>query len=270
MVFIFIINVRHSRTELLLCIRDGVERCARCSFSYMCAALAPNWYFGSMTVWNAVRGVHFHHRCAPLPHRIATLYPPRSITVLRCVRGAHCQRPWLSLAAPAAGFSWAAPGCSWLLLAAHGCSWLPLAAPGCLWLLLMSTVDPKKTTCLGFTLGSYRFLHCNQRGTQHIATNQSWTCTASAPIAQIPCGQSATLAATYNTCRAVNLLLLDAWVVRKTTRVASALRARIDTCQLVFSLKSTRDVSVICEKKRGGRSGESSMWTYEGLCGNFF
>jgi hypothetical protein len=28
------------------------------------------------------------------------------------------------------------------------CSWLPLAAPGCLWLLLISTVDPKKTTCL--------------------------------------------------------------------------------------------------------------------------
>jgi hypothetical protein len=62
--------------------------------------------------------------------------------------------PWLPLAVP--GCSWPAPDCSrlllaapGLLLAAHGCSWLPLAAPGCLWLLLTSTVDPKKTTCLG-------------------------------------------------------------------------------------------------------------------------
>jgi hypothetical protein len=114
-VFIFIINVRRSRTELLLCVRDGVERCAWCSF---------------------------HYKCAPLLHRIATLYPPRSIMVLRCVRGAHFQLHWLSLAVP--GCSWAAPGlllaapgCSWLLLgcswAAHGCSWLLLAASGCSW-----------------------------------------------------------------------------------------------------------------------------------------
>jgi hypothetical protein len=32
-VLIFIINVRHSRTKLLLGIRDGVERCAWWSFS---------------------------------------------------------------------------------------------------------------------------------------------------------------------------------------------------------------------------------------------
>jgi hypothetical protein len=32
-VFIFIINVRHSRTKLLLSIRGGVERCAWFSFS---------------------------------------------------------------------------------------------------------------------------------------------------------------------------------------------------------------------------------------------
>jgi hypothetical protein len=123
----------------------------------MCATPRPNWYFGSVTVWNAVRGAYFHHKCAPLPHRIATLYPPRSITVLRCVRGAlfsFLGCPSLPLAVP--GCSWPAPGCSWLLLAApgllvaaHGCSWLPLAAPGCLWLLLMSTVNLKKTICLG-------------------------------------------------------------------------------------------------------------------------
>jgi hypothetical protein len=108
----------------------------------MCATPAPNCYFGSVTVWNAVRGVYFHHNCAPLRHRIATLYPPRSITVLRCVCGAYFQLPWLSLAAhvcpwlflacswlllAAPGCSWAAPGCSWLLLAASGCSWLSLA-----------------------------------------------------------------------------------------------------------------------------------------------
>ena len=33
----------------------------------------------------------------------------------------------------------AAPGCSWLLLAAPGCSWLLLAAPGCSWLLLAAS-----------------------------------------------------------------------------------------------------------------------------------
>ena len=48
------------------------------------------------------------------------------------------------LAAP--GLLVAAPGCSWLPMAG---SWLPLAAIGCPWLLFMSTVDPKKTTCLG-------------------------------------------------------------------------------------------------------------------------
>ena len=31
---------------------------------------------------------------------------------------------------------WAAPGCSWLLLAAPGFSWMLLAAPGGFWLLL--------------------------------------------------------------------------------------------------------------------------------------
>jgi hypothetical protein len=50
----------------------------------------------------------------------------------------------------------AAPGCSWLLLAAPGCSRLLLAASGCSWLvslLLMTTVDLKKTGCLGSSAG---------------------------------------------------------------------------------------------------------------------
>jgi hypothetical protein len=122
----------------------------------MCAAPDTNCHFGSVTEWCAVCGVHFHHKCAPLlhrivaldpsrsstvlwcvrcvyfhhkcaplPHRIAALDPSRSSMVLRCVHGAHFQLPWLSLAAP--GLLAAAPGCSWLLLAASGCSWLSLA-----------------------------------------------------------------------------------------------------------------------------------------------
>ena len=46
---------------------------------------------------------------------------------------------WLLLAAP--GFSWmllAAPGRFWLLLATRGCPWLFLVAPGCSWLLLVA------------------------------------------------------------------------------------------------------------------------------------
>jgi hypothetical protein len=131
----------------------------------MCATPAPNCYFVSVTVWNAVCGVHFHHKCAPLPHRSATLYPPRSITVIRCVLGVIFSFPgcpWLPLTVP--GCSWPDPGCSLLLLAApgllpaaHGCSWLPLAAPGYFWLLLMLTVDLKKTSCLGLTLRSYQY-----------------------------------------------------------------------------------------------------------------
>jgi hypothetical protein len=109
-VFIFIVHVRHSRTKLLLCITLGSLRCSgTCAvliFSFPgCPGLSP-WLF------------------------------------LAC--------SWLLL-----GCSWllmAAPGCLWLLLAASGCS----AAPGCLWLLLMSTVEPKKTTCLGSPLGSCR------------------------------------------------------------------------------------------------------------------
>jgi hypothetical protein len=162
-VLIFIIHVHHSRTELPLWIRDGVERVRGVHFHP-----APNFHFGSVTVWNAVRGVHFHHTCAPLPHRIDTLHPSRSGAVLRwCVvlifiinvrhsrtELLHCialgalrcsgacmvlifsfpgpGSPWLFLAC-----SWlllAAPGCSWLLL---GCSWLLMAALGCHWLLLV-------------------------------------------------------------------------------------------------------------------------------------
>jgi hypothetical protein len=127
--------VRHSRTKLLLCIRNGVECCAR--------------------------GVHFHHTCSPFPHRIPKNPPPpkkpirgrvgkvgefrfppaQIITVLGCVRGVHFQLPWLPLAAP--GCPWLFLACSWLLLAAPacswvipGCSWLLLAASGCSWLFL--------------------------------------------------------------------------------------------------------------------------------------
>jgi hypothetical protein len=147
-VLVFIINVPHS---------------------HRIATLDPS---RSRAVLRCVRGVHFHHKRAPLLHRIATLYPPRSIALLRCVWGAHFQLPWLSLAAPgcplaapglllaAPGCSWlllAAPGCPWLLMAAPGCSWLPLAAPGCLWLLLMSAVDPNLTTCLGSYAGIISF-----------------------------------------------------------------------------------------------------------------
>jgi hypothetical protein len=117
---------------------------ARFSFHHKCAPLPhriptldpPR----RIMVLRCVRDAHFHHDRAPLQHQIVTLDPPRSITVLRCVRRAHYHFPWLSLAAP--GCPWTVPGlllgCSWLLLAAPG---LLLAAPGlllpgCSWLPL--------------------------------------------------------------------------------------------------------------------------------------
>jgi membrane associated rhomboid family serine protease len=104
----------------------------------MRASPAPSCHFGSAV----------ESRSAPVRVRCSF---SASLAVLGC--------PWLSLAAPglllvAPGCSWAALGCLWLLLAASGCLWLPLAATGCLWLVLMSTVDPKKTTCMGLRLGS--------------------------------------------------------------------------------------------------------------------
>jgi hypothetical protein len=91
-VFIFIINVHHSRTELPLWIRHGVVRC-----SGACAVL-----------------IFSFPGCPWLP-----------VAVPGCSWAAHgCSR--LSLAAP--GLLLAAPSCSWLLLAACGCSWLLLAA----------------------------------------------------------------------------------------------------------------------------------------------
>jgi hypothetical protein len=93
----------------------------------MCATLAPNCYFVSPL--GALR-------CS-------------GVCVVLIFRFPGC--PWLPLVVH--GCSWPVPGCSWLLLV---CSWLLMAAPGCLCLLLvvsgcciMSTVDPKKTTCLG-------------------------------------------------------------------------------------------------------------------------
>jgi hypothetical protein len=117
-----------------------------------------------------VRGAHFHHKCAPLPHRSATLDPSRSRAVLPCVisvymcaipepnchfgsaaeRSLRCSGACVVLIFSFPGCSrlpLAVPGCSWaapglllaapgLLLAAPGCSWLLLAAPGCSWLPL--------------------------------------------------------------------------------------------------------------------------------------
>ena len=114
-VLIFIINVRHSRTKLLLCIRDGVERCARYSFlSYMCATPAPNCYFVSPSEHY---GAPVRVRCSFSASLAVPGCPWLSRVFLAC--------SWLLLAAP--GCSWAVPGCSWLLLAASGCSWLSLA-----------------------------------------------------------------------------------------------------------------------------------------------
>jgi hypothetical protein len=121
----------------------------------------PVW---SSTVLWCVRGAHFHHKCAPFLHRIATLDPPRSCTVLRCVRllifitnvrhsctelplwirrgvvrcsGACAvlifsfpDRPWLPLAVPLLGCPWLSQAAPGLLLAAPGCSWLLLVASG--------------------------------------------------------------------------------------------------------------------------------------------
>jgi hypothetical protein len=90
--------------------------------------------------------------------------------VLRCVRGAHFQLPWLSLAVP--GCPWLSLaasglllGCSWLLLADPGlllaapaCSWLLLAASGCSWLFL-AAVDVKSRSKENNLFGVLRWDH---------------------------------------------------------------------------------------------------------------
>jgi hypothetical protein len=125
-VFIFIINVPHSCTELLLWIRHGVVR-----------------FSGACVVFIFIINVRRSHIELPLWIRHGVAWCSGACTVL-IFSFPGC--PWLPL------------GCSRLLPAAPGCSWLPMAAPGCLWLLLMSTVDPKKTICLGSYAGIIRTL----------------------------------------------------------------------------------------------------------------
>jgi hypothetical protein len=87
-VFIFIINVRRSRTELLYCIPLGALRC-----SGACVVL-----------------IFSFPGCPWLPLAVpGCSWPARGCS-------------WLLLAAPRPFL-----GCSWLLLAASGCSWLSLA-----------------------------------------------------------------------------------------------------------------------------------------------
>jgi hypothetical protein len=121
---------------VLRCVRGVHFHHKSVPFPHRIAILDPPC---SATVRRCVVGAHFHYECVPFPHRIAILDRPRSVAVLRCVRGAHYQ---LSLAAP--GCPWLLLGCSWaapgLLL---GCSWaapgLLLAAPGCSWLPLAAS-----------------------------------------------------------------------------------------------------------------------------------
>jgi hypothetical protein len=129
-VSIFIINLCHSRTELLFWIRRAALRCA-----------------GAWLVLIFIMNVcHFR---TELPFWIGH-------GALRCSGACAVliiSFPWLLLGAPGCswaapglllGCSWAAPGlllgCSWLLLAASGCLWLLLAAPGWSWLLLAASV----------------------------------------------------------------------------------------------------------------------------------
>jgi hypothetical protein len=128
---------------------------------------------GSLRCSGACSVLFVYHKRVPLTHQITTLDPPQSITVLRCMRGAHfyhkcaplphrnvphsrtklllwirrralrCSGAWVVQIFSFLGCPWrplAAPGCPWLslaapglLLAAPGCCW---AAPGCSWLLL--------------------------------------------------------------------------------------------------------------------------------------
>jgi hypothetical protein len=140
--YLFIINVCHSRTKLPLWIRRRALRCSgacvvlifiinvRHSLTEMCPTPAPNCYFGSAA----------EHYGAPVRGWCkfsASLAVPGGPWLPLAVPGC----PWLLLGCSwlllaAAGLLLAAPGCSWLLLAAPGCPWLLLAAHGCLWLLL--------------------------------------------------------------------------------------------------------------------------------------
>jgi hypothetical protein len=142
---------------------------------------APDDYFGGAAVLGAA---HVRARCSfssymfSFPHQMTTLGVLKCVSPLLCVpvfisiinaRHSYTKltlwecggvqrrsrvRPVLIFSFP--GCSWlllAASGCFWLFsgcfLAASGCSWLPLSPSGFSWLPLMSTVDLKKTTCLG-------------------------------------------------------------------------------------------------------------------------
>jgi hypothetical protein len=139
-VFTFVINVRPSPTLGCAGVGKPVLPCMRgIHFHHKCAP--PPYQITTLgvrrgaAVLRCVRGVYFHHTCAPLSHQLATLVVWWGVAVLLCVRGAHFQLlGCLGLFLAASGCLWlllAAPGCSWLLLAASGCSWLPLAASGC-------------------------------------------------------------------------------------------------------------------------------------------